>query len=315
MKKISILTSSILATALLVGCGSDSEDSISSSTYTLSGEDANISTSTAAQQTMASIKSINSLNNTGMDLAPSRQSSARKSMSRKSISLAPVNDTENCTYGGTYTFSGDSTPITNGYSWNINEVYNDCKDNYYILNNETKYYTSNGNMQFIGSSTEVDNLNNYDSNVYLTNYEVSSEIFTSLTNTSMHNTYQSDENSNDFFDKFTINGTMSVSYVSPASTMEIGYSDFIYSESYDSGDFTETIDGKISISSTKDSCSNGIYTFETKEPLSYSSDGYSGGILIVNGTQFEYQNDGTAIVTFADGTSEVVNQESSVTCN
>jgi len=108
-----------------------------------------------------------------------------------------------------------------------------------------------------------------------------------------------------------------MSFTGTSSSDNIGYENFQTVQNDDgSGNLTTSIDGSISLDSDLTPCANGIYEFETITPLTATYSGYAGGVVKINGTTFSFNTDGTADITYADGTTTAgIVPSSTVSCN
>ena len=101
----------------------------------------------------------------------------------------------------------------------------------------------------------------------------------------------------------TMNGTMSM--VDSVDSASLAYQSFRVITRWNND---INIDGGISINSTLYPCNNGTFDISTSDDLTPYGDAFSSGTMKVNGVTFDFINSTQVTVTFADGTSETVNQ-------
>ena len=282
---------SLIIASLLTGCGG----SDSGSSSNVSGEAVSITTKEEAVSAFSAVTSIKSMGSSSFSSTSSDSITDSISLSSKrGPSLVPVNETENCTSGGTISYSGDSE-ITSG---DVTITYNNCV--------ESDGTTTNGTQRAVMSMDG----NSIDLKMTMTDFKVATLTDSSTMNMTM--TAETESLTSGIMD-IKMNGTLSYSTTSPIiDSGTAGYENFHIATK--AGGYIE-VDGKASITSSAYPCSNGSYTFETKEDLHASSNGFDSGILEVNNVSFEFNSDGTSTVTFADGTTSIIDQTATATCS
>ncbi|HFU74325.1 MAG TPA: hypothetical protein ENK65_02090 [Helicobacteraceae bacterium] len=283
MKKVAYLGLSITVAGLLIGCGGGSGNDSGSTGSFLTGEPVAVTTPEQASNAMSSVTNLNSMGSSGITLSPTRQAAP---------SLAPVSESENCVDGGSYVISGEATET----SADVTSTYNNC----------TQYGSTLDGTQHVKGSNDGTNVNLV---MTMTNFTSSSSGASSTMNMTVNYVANNSIPSLDMI----LNGTVSYSYTSPISDSgTAGYQNFrVVSQ----GTNSITIDGDVSTTSTAHSCVDGTYHLETTQTLVPSTSGFSSGQMIVNGATFDFHDNGTATVTFADGSTAVVTQGSEVVCN
>ena len=279
MNKVLTVSASAVLAAVMLGCGS-SDDGESTTNY-LTGEPVVISTPAEAQNAILAASSF------GMS-----GSAGTLSSSRKSPSLAPISDSIECIDGGTISISGDAAETETGSS-NMTYMYNNC------IEYES---TMNGSMSMVGTQYS------YTSN--MTNFSiVDSEG-------SMNMNLNQTVSTNSSYDPFTFitSGTMDYAFSTPQNSGQIGYQNF--KMMLQDGDTRGSLDGDMSITSSAYSCVDGRYHYETVDLLTFDNNGtVTGGTMKVNDATYVFNSEGTATVTFSDGTTATVQQTAEVVCN
>jgi len=274
----------IFVVTFFLGCGSGGSDveSANQPINYLTGDMVEITTPQEAKKAVSTVNSINALSNSGS----STQSYAAPS--RKSPSLAPVNNVEKCIDGGTLSVKGDVA--RNGVD--LKTTYKECvKDSMRISgttltkgtfgSSEINLSVKMLNMEFKGSSSEITMQATMD---MLLNQEQN------LIDVSMDG---------------------KVTYSNVIDSGKAGYKNFRVVAQ----DGHLNMSGKVSMESENYACSNGVYEISTIEELYPYGDGFSDGIMVINGSTFEFNDDGTVTVTFANGYSSVVEQGSDLVCH
>lgn len=280
MNKILTISVSAVFAAVMLGCGS-SDDGGETATNYLTGESVVISTPAEAQNAIAASASFGFSGNR-----------ATPSPSRKAPSFAPVSDSIACTDGGSISINGDAAETETGSS-NMTYMYNNC----------VEYgSTMNGSMSMVGTQ--------YTYTANMTNLSiVDSEG-------SMNLNFNQTISTNSTYDPFTVimSGTMDYAFNSPQNSGQIGYQNFqlMLQDSDTSG----SLDGDMSITSSTYSCVDGRYHYETIDLLTFAYDGMiTGGTMKVNDATYVFNSEGTATVTFSDGTTATVQQAAEAVCN
>jgi hypothetical protein len=279
MNRVVSISASIVLAGVMLGCGSSSDEA--STTNYLTGAPVVISTQAEAQNAIAAASSFAQTENSA-SLAPSR----------KAPSLAPVNETLYCTDGGSITLSGD-TADTETDSMNVTYTYESCVE----LGS-----TTNGIMKMVGTQ--------YDYVWSLTNFSMVDLEGSFVMNLSEKVT------TNSIYDPLTVtmDGTMDYVVNLPQNSGHVGYQNFkvVIQDS----DTRGSIDGDMSVTSSAYSCIDGRYNFETVETLTFENNGsISGGVMKINDVSFQFNGDSTATVTFSDGTTTTVDQDTEIICN
>jgi hypothetical protein len=302
MNKLQTISISVIVGALLVGCGGSDSGGSNMSNYTVSGEPVAITNEAAAANTVASLSSVQSASSSlgSINFAPSRPST-NFAPNFKSPSLASANFTEQCSYGGTMSVNGSESGDYESGSYSGTVTYSNC-DEYYM--------TMNGSMNVSGSYTDNYPIETWSDTISTSNLSMTSDTFSYTMNM-----YMTSEGSYNYatyadYNKMTMSGTMVMT--SGELTMNMGFENYIVIESDDE----LTVDGKLSIESSINTCASGVYEFETITPLTTSySYGYTSGKVKINGATFSFNSNGTADVTYADGTTDYDVSPSSATCN
>ncbi|MDY0121301.1 MAG: hypothetical protein RBR54_05095 [Sulfurimonas sp.] len=295
MKKWFVLSLSLVASMLVMGCSSDSDGG--SAPYTVSGEAADINDKRSAENAVATLKSMG-LAADGMsefnNVILAEGGSGSPSYLR---SVATPRETLECSGGGSYTLSGSETET----SINGQVAFNAC-----IEDGET----INGTLGLVGT---MDNEHNIDLTTTFSNITIVSMDSSDRINLTMNM-----QTNLDTFDplSLTLRGESKI------GQKTYGYENFImsvanYNDTLE--DFNEyEINGKTSfISEDSDfSCANGTYTVSTTETMIRDTtlDGFSSGIVEVNGVTIEFASGGAATVTYANGTSQQIHQKNSILC-
>ena len=288
MVKNTLLTFGLISIVLLNGCGdSDSSDEATvGTTYTVTADPVTITNEVEATRAVSAVSGIN-YGASGANYAPVRPSTSR------AISLAAVNETENCFDGGTIVTTGDISETTA----NFTDTYNNC-----IEYGET----TNGAIQIVGS------VSNGISNLTVSYTNLNTEYSSSETN--MNGTMKAKLDSSNYNAiDMLMDAQMSISEYTPANEILITYENF-----YITGDlYTFNMNGKTSVSSTLYPCQDGAYDIETVSALTVDySGGFTAGTMKVNGATFEFHNNNEVTITYADGTSGGrVSQISSMSCD
>ena len=316
MKPVYLLLSSALFIIFLVGCSTTTEKTIIPKEK-LKGKKLKIKTLKEAKKAIIFIHSINTLNNTTMNLSNKRKSFANQSLSKQITALNSINETRKCFYDGTHTFNGKIKKEKNITFYDTSIKYKNCIDNSYDEGTKEKAYVINGSELTRGSGKNKKDSYSNSSIHKLKDFKVTSDFYSSITNVEIKNRWEENKLNGKYSNKLTINGTMLVSYKSPLVGMKIKYQNFELEESSDDGfDYVSSINGSVSVKSTLKGCANGLYTLETIEPLklSPSFNGFNYGVLVINGATFEYNVDGTIKVTLPNGSKGVIEKNASVTC-
>ena len=284
MKKAYILGTSLVVSALLLGCGSsnDSNGGNSPQSYT-SGAAVRVTTPVEAENAAAAISNLNSgVGQTGF--------SSTLASPQRGPSLAAVNEKQSCSNGGSMSITGDADDI----SANITTSYDNC-DQYGIT--------------MSGSSTVVGTNNGGLVNLKMTTHDLQYKI--SASDVYTMNLIMDYKTSDAYMADIIYSGTIDYNTASLGSG-KMGYDNFHLlvnqSQKLD-------LNGKVSITANQNTCQNGVYNIETISALTPTSNGYSSGTMKINGATYIYNNDGTADVTFADGTTSVITQGAALVCN
>ncbi len=263
------------------GCSSDSDSSGSGSNLT--GEPVVIATAADAQNAISSISATSEIS--GADnpaQAPSR-----------SPSRAPVNETIQCSGGGTITTTGDA----DDYTVDVTQTFNNCIESGMTMNGSTR-------------TTGTNNDGNIDLTIAMTNLKTESSDMSSVID--MTQNLKFNENIGDVMDML-FNGKATYTITSPSDSGKAGYENFHIVLDGNTLD----IEGKVSSESSAHPCTNGIYSMDTTQPLytSATHNGFDSGAMTINNTEFVFNSDGTATVTFEDGTTATVKQNQPIVCN
>jgi len=284
MKNKLVISASVVVASLFVGCGGGSSSDGGSSGNFLTGNPVTVTTPQEATNAMSSVTTLNTLG-TG-SVSPS---SARTA----SPSLAPVNESGSCVDGGSYSIDGDASDTTA----NLTTVYTNCSQYGSTMNGKQHIEGTND-----GTTVNLD--------MTMTALSQSSSIGSSTMDMSIKYILNNATNVLDM----TMNGTASFDYSSPVSNAgSAGYEDFRVVA--DNATNTLTINGDVSTTSSAHSCVDGRYHLETTQILVPGVNGFSSGQMKINGATFDFHNDGTATVTFADGSTNIVTQGAEVVCN
>lgn len=267
---------------VLVGCGGGSGDGDGG--YKVTGEPVTITSQEEAAVAMSSLSSMQSLNSPmnglgGIANAPSRQAP----------SLASVNTTEQCSNGGSMSINANGSETS--MSGTIR--YNECSEYDMYMN---------GAMSISMSYTQSGSKDIYKLNMSTSNLTMNSSDFSASMSLSAKFEEWTDYSNYDSYMSSILSGTMNMSASNPTETINAGFENYQITMLNNA----MTIDGKLSFDSTLHTCGNGVYEFETIETLTAtnSSSGFNDGVIKINGTTFSFNGDGTADVTYADGTTD-----------
>lgn len=263
---------------LFTACGSSDDSSGSSN---ISGETVEITDVTSAENAASAISSVQGFT----DSLQSVSGMSSNSPSRLAISKA--SQKMDCSYGGSMDMSGDGASGT--------VAYNNCAMTSSMTLDGTMSMNSSNNGNNIYSKVSFNNfsMNMGESNYF--KYNVTMEMETNYSYDPM---------------KMTMDGTLSYSLDGYAGTA--GYKNFILETSGN----TFEINGQTSITSSQYSCIDGVYNISTTEPLvmSYYGDNIESGKMVVNGATYSFNSDGTANVTFSDGSTAIVEIDDTPSC-
>jgi len=284
MKNLIVSSVSILVASLLIGCGGGDSDGNGSSGSYLTGDPVPVTTLAEAENAVSSVSSLNNLGTTNVSPSPARSASP---------SQAPVNESESCVDGGSYSISGDASETTA----DITYTYNNCNQSGVVMDGSQHVSGTND-----GTTVNLDITMTALKSTYASSSQTMDMAIKYIENTSTHAL------------DMIMNGTAAFSISSPISDSgTAGYQDFhIVADGLNN---TLTLNGDVSTTSSAHSCVDGQYNLKTLELLTPSGDGFSSGKMEINGATFDFNNDGTATVTFADGSTEIVQQGQEVVCN
>ena len=312
MKKYLNLGLGVVVASFVLGCGSSSDDD-GIKTHKVDAPAVEVSTSQEVSNALGATV-FNSAMNSGIGGVAEIYSASGESVDETSASvlrsMKRATETYECWRGGTETFSGSESDT----SINATVTYNQCDEGDGVMNGVLKLNgTNEGGRINLTQTMENYSVNGSDSYT-LANLQVVMDA----TGIEVYDEYY-DEYDYAYFDpmKLTLNGTMQMSLYGLNYKME--YENFRV-EMLDYSDSTyefarQRINGKMSQESEEYSCINGSYTFETISDLVPYGNGYSSGTLKVNGATVVFQNNGAAQVTFADGTTETISQDTPISCN
>jgi len=281
MRKIYLGVFSLTMIALILGCSANSSNDAAPVSY-LEGEPVAITDSASAENAITSVSSLNSsgtsLSSSGTSLSIAKAPVLANSFRTLSPSRATSSGKVNCYGGGTVTYSDMSD--TSG-----SVVYSSCNQN---------GTTINGSISRSGNTITMSNysiVNNSDNSSFIMNMTITGDFSTG----------------NDM----TMTGT--VSFKSTIDSGTFGYQNFrVVSNS----DGKISISGDVSIKSSLYTCANGTFSIATLSPLAPNlSGGFSSGTMTINGVTMVFNNNNTVDVTYADGTTQTVNQGQDQTCN
>lgn len=279
MKNLIHTGTSIVLATFLIGCGG-SDNSSESANY-LTGDPVPITTKSEAENAVSSVVNLNSSGVSNIAPSPARSAAP---------ALVAVNDSGTCVDGGSYSVSGDATDTTA----DITQTYNNCNQYGVLMNGSQHVKGTNDGSTINLNMTMTDLLYQYDTSSSTMNMDVK---YVSTNGTSLD---------------MTMNGTASYNITSPIlDSGTAGYQNFrtvITSSGM-------TLNGEVSTTSTVNTCVNGTYKLETLETLTAGSSGFTSGKMKINGATFDFNSDGTATVTFADNTTQVVDQGVQLVCN
>ncbi len=284
MKTLKIIASSLFIAALsfgFVGCSSDSD-----STSNLRGSPVAIEDVNDAKLAVSATSLIIELGTEDMAQYADIDAIPHAASPALAISLAPVNEEVYCqrwdeNTTGTFSAVGEESETSIDMTYTFNECW---------ISNTNRL---NGKLKMSGT---VDDNGLATLNVQATNYTMVGEY---VMNTSSVSKFYP-EGPNNSID-ILLNGKIEKIYAFEVSA-NIGYENFHYVEDVDGN---EEITGKVSISGSQNSCSDGIYTLETLEKIVSNSEGIpTDGKLKINGTTFEFNSEGTVSLTFADGSTD-----------
>ncbi len=287
MKKITLVGISLAAAVLMTGCGeSDSKDSSS-----VSATAASITTKAEAENSVSAIRTLQTRGTSAYSSANSN--SSYTAPVNYAPSLVTINNTSNCSNGGTMKMSSDfDTSETD-----ITFTFDNCKG--------AGGETTNGVMKMLTN----DDGENANVQLIMNNFKTQSSQNSTTMNMTMD--VKTMYSNSEYLD-LTMDGTLIYEVVDPAEKETLGYDNFRMQAK--TGNYLE-IDGKVSVTSTTNTCANGSYTLDTLEDLHTTTGGFDDGKLQVNGVIFDFNTDGTATVTFADGTTSIIEQKDTVTCS
>jgi hypothetical protein len=264
----------VVASFVVVGCGGSDGESGASSVSTKS-----ITTVEDAKQASAAVAQMNSMSSFGSDLASSSYAPSR------APSLAPINNQQDCLNGGTMSTSGDIDDST----IDITQSYNNC---------------NSGGTVADGSMRIKQNKSGSNISMGIT----ANKLQMSLNNMSYYMDFDMSIDTNQNFNPMDmkLDGEISLSATANNNNYDynVEYNNFLV---HTSGQYMN-ISGKVSMDSNTFSCYNGSYEIKTLEDLSIDGyNGYSSGILEVNGVTYSYHGDSVDI-TLADGTTQTLSQ-------
>jgi hypothetical protein len=276
MKKIYALGLSLAVAGLLIGCGSNDDeiDDVLDETTSTTNLSGAPVLITDTQSAENAVASISKTSTTDYSL------SAPTAPAR----LAEAATSGTCDNGGTYSTDGTSATFSN------------CTLNGATMNGSYNYsYSTTDGLETLTYSTTNFSTVTADTQVI---YDFSLEV-KSKTN-------------DDYYVYIKMDGTAEVE--SSYEELSFGYDNFIYSvEDKDHA----SINGKYSINFSTDTCQNGVYdiqTITTLDPTDSNPRTYDAGKIKVNGVEIEFLPGGNATVTYADGSTETINQTATVTC-
>jgi hypothetical protein len=285
MKTLKLIASSLLVAALslgFVGCSSDS-DSYSASNLT--GSPVPITDVNEAELAILATTSIIELGSENVTEYADIDSIPHATSPALAISLAPVNEQVNCQrYGedtdGTFSAVGEESETNIDMTYTFNECWISDSNR---INGEVKL---SGTINDNGLATL---------NVQTIDYFMVGEY--TMNTSSVLKFYPDGSNSSV---DILLNGKVKKYYTE--SEAQIGYENFHYAEDENE---LETIEGKVSILGSPNSCSDGIYTLETLEKISSNSEGTPiSGKIKINGTTYQFNSEGTVSLTFSDGSTK-----------
>lgn len=285
MKVFKILSSSILVFLIAVasiGCGSGGGGSSSSN---LTGSSVPITNTNEAMLALEAIAAPNSIVELATtDLSVYTEESEIPHSVAAAPALAPVNTTLTCQRFGVDTqgkveFYGDLSDT----SVDMTYTYNECwiNDQYRLIGEKTMKGSVNDTGYAVLNFTTDDY---YMVGQYKMNTSATVKFYPDDSISGVDILLSGKINS------YSMNGTESVEY-------KLGYENFNYIEQSDG---YERLSGKASIYGWKKSCADGIYNFETVEPIAPDM---SSGKVKVNGTTYGFNSDGTVSLTFADNST------------
>ena len=287
MKVKYLLFLGLAGITLMSGCGSDSTDKVSNDVIV--SEVASIETVDAAEKAISAVGSIQAMGATSTAYTSNNSSNAPS----RTISLSPINTTEAC-QTGSMTMKGDISETNADFL----TTYNECSDGYGSI--------LSGSMKTVGTN----NNGNINMKVVMNQFRVQTEANYYQMDLSMD--LQINENN------YNVSSTR-IDGVITLDMAEYGQGNFGYTNFLVKTDANHYLDisGSVNRDMTTDTCLNGVYNIDTTEPLKLSATNgsYEAGTMLVNGSVFEFHSDGTASVTFANGTSETVSQSAQNFCN
>jgi hypothetical protein len=276
MKKIYALGLSLAVAGLLIGCGSNDDEIDDVLDETTSRT--NLSGAPILiTDTQSAENAVASISQTSTENYASSVPSAPARLARAATSGT-------CDNGGTYSIDGTSATFSN------------------CISNGT---TMNGSYNYSYSTTDGLETLTYSTTNFSTVTADTQMIFDfSLKVKSKTN--------DDYYVYVKIDGT--VEFKDSSAKFSSGFDNFIYSvEDKDHA----SINGKYSINSSVNTCQNGVYdiqTITTLDPTDSNPQTYDAGKIKVNGVEIEFLPGGNATVTYADGSTETINQAATGTC-
>jgi len=283
MKKVYTLGTTILLSALLIGCGAEEDGTSggdSDQSYT-SGAVVEINTVAEAENAAAAISNLNSSVNQVSTPSPSPS---------RGPSLSSVNGTQSCSGGGSIVTTGDADDTTADFTTS----YENCSETgITITGSSTTVGTNNGGLVKLKITTND------------LKYQFTGSDFYNM------NLILDLETSDSHAANILYNGIINYSMA------EIGSGKMAYDDFHILVNQAQELDleGKVSVTADQNTCQNGVYNIETLDLLTPTSNGYSSGTMVVNGATYVYNNDGTADVTFSDGTTSTITQGAALVCN
>jgi len=283
MNKVYTLGTTVLVSVLLIACGTteDTTSSGSSDQSYTSGAVVEINTVAEAENAAAAIGNLNSSVNQVSTPSPSPS---------RSPSLSSVNGTQSCSGGGSIVTTGNADDTTADFTTS----YDNCNQSGITLTgSSTTIGTNNGGLVKLKITTNDLKYQFSDSDFYNMNLILDLET------------------SDSYAANIIYNGIINYSMT------EIGSGKMAYDNFHILVNQSQELDleGKVSVAADQNTCQNGVYNIETLKVLTPTSNGYSSGTMVVNGATYVYNNDGTADVTFIDGSTRTITQGASIICN
>lgn len=283
MFSVLVLSTSVFFVALIsVGCGSSGGDSGSSN---LTGSSVSITDTNEAMLAIEAIAAPNSIVELATtDLSAYTEQDEIPHSVSAAPALAPVSTTLTCQrFGedtqGNVNFKGDLSSTSVDMTYTYNECWID--DQYRLLGEKTMKGTVNDTGYAVLNFTTDDY---FMVGQYKMNTSATVKFYPDDSISGVDILLSGKINS------YSMNGTESVEY-------KLGYQNFNYVEQANG---YERLSGKASISGWKKSCADGIYNFETVEPIAPDM---SSGKIKVNNTTYSFNSDGTVSLTFSDGST------------